>query len=274
MLFPNYFLLSFSLPSLLFIKYSSNDLQLTQVAWRTRLMFLAGPKKDNLIQINRSNGQNQRKSCDQNFKPQRLPKQGHSILDNTVKRGQVCSHWRWWHFLWVTKRCGRPKFPFMSPSMNGEQLHYLSHAVLLVKSAHYVLLNAAGCRFFFFPKTWLLCSFLVYTVGDMAFWLESTKIWILSRVLKSGPELFRQKWPNQSSYYTILWPVTNTWIDIYLQEMLAGAGGSHWLVLFTAPHGALAAATMERPLHRCTVYSPKWAVNQSGGRKGRNNAGL
>lgn len=60
------------------------------------------------------------------------------------------------------------------PSMNGEQLYYLSHAVLLVKSAHYVLLNAAGCRFFF-TKTWLLCCFLVYTVGDMAFWLESKK---------------------------------------------------------------------------------------------------
>lgn len=50
-------------------------------------MFLAGPNKDNLIQVNRNNEQSQRKSCDQDFKPQRLPKQGHRLLDSTVHRG-------------------------------------------------------------------------------------------------------------------------------------------------------------------------------------------
>lgn len=37
--------------------------------------------------------------------------------------------------------------------------------------------------------------------------------------------------------------MTNTWIDISLQEVLARVGGSHSLVLFTAPRGAEAAAS-------------------------------
>lgn len=40
--------------------------------------------------------------------------------------------------------------------------------------------------------------------------------------------------------------MTNTWIDIYLQEMLARDGGSHSLVLFTAPLRSEASATMEQ----------------------------
>lgn len=67
--------------------------------------------------------------------------------------------------------------------------------------------------------------------------LNSWEIW---------PWAFLKKWPNQSSYYTILLPTTNTRIDIYLQEMLARDGGSHSLVLFTAPPRSQASVTMEQ----------------------------
>lgn len=40
--------------------------------------------------------------------------------------------------------------------------------------------------------------------------------------------------------------MTNTWIDIHLQEMLARDGGSHSLVVFTAPVRSQASATMEQ----------------------------
>lgn len=170
-------------------------------------------------------------------------------------------------------RCTRPKFPFTSPSVNGEQLHYLSHAVLLVKSAHCFLLNSAGCWFFFFPQILALVQLLSLLSGreTWLFGFKLKKSGLLKECWNLPLSFSEKKWPNQPSYYTILWPVTNTWVGVYLQGMLAGAGGSHWLVLFTAPRGA---GAVQRPPHRCSAYLPKRAVNHSGGRGGWKNAHL
>lgn len=136
---------------------------------------------------------------------------------------------------------------------------------------------AECCRmliFFFFQNLALVQILSLHSGRER--WLIGLKVKNLDsfKSAEIWPWAFQKKWPNQSSYYSILWPVTNTWIDICLQEMLARVGGSHWLVLFTAPQGSWSAAKMERLLHRCTVYSPKWVVNQSRGRKGWKNGCL
>lgn len=68
--------------------------------------------------------------------------------------------------------------------------------------------------------------------------------------------------------------MTNTWIDIYLQEMLARDGGSHLFVLFTAPWRPQAPAMMEQTASQVHSLHAKWVVNQNRGRKGWKNACL
>lgn len=133
----------FFLPFLLFINYSSKDLQIIQVVWRPRLGSLAGT--NNSIQVNRNNGQSQWKLCGQEFIQYRLRKNSTAFWHHSAYSLSFFSVRLMALLVGDQDRYRRPMAPFVSPCVNQEQLHYLSHAVLFTKSVHCGLLNAAGC---------------------------------------------------------------------------------------------------------------------------------
>lgn len=97
--------------------------------------------------------------------------------------------------------------------MNGEQLHHLSRAVLSVKSAHCVLLNAAGCWYFFSILGSCAASEFTQWERDMglAFWLGSKKSGLFQEcwtVEKSGPQLFRKSDPINP----VITPFSGLWL--------------------------------------------------------------